>query len=129
MMRGTTGLILALTLSACGARIVPPAANGTVRPASKPVPAVPVKPADVAAALQREPGQPLYSLSAQLGSLLHSTQSLSLQRLQWLQQAYDLTEFDIDVIIIALAPEIDLRYERLYAYLQTTSPSENPALT
>ncbi len=47
MMRGIAGLILALTLSACGARIVPPAANGALWPASKPVPAVPVKPADV----------------------------------------------------------------------------------
>ena len=31
--------------------------------------------------------------------------------------AYDLSQFDLDVLLIALAPELDLRYERLYAYL------------
>src|SRR5262245_36913088 len=38
-------------------------------------------------------------------------------RLAWLQRAFGLSSFDLDVIVIALAPELDLRYERLYAYL------------
>src|SRR6266545_3448125 len=35
-----------------------------------------------------------------------------------LARAYELSAFDLDVILIALAPELDLRYERLYAFLQ-----------
>lgn len=35
-----------------------------------------------------------------------------------LQQTFNLSTFDLDAIAIILAPEIDRRYERLYAYLQ-----------
>ncbi|HEY4004104.1 MAG TPA: ATP-binding protein [Pseudonocardia sp.] len=37
--------------------------------------------------------------------------------LEWLSDAFGLTEFDLDVVLICLAPEVDLRYERVYAYL------------
>ncbi|MEZ4731303.1 MAG: ATP-binding protein [Caldilineaceae bacterium] len=39
-------------------------------------------------------------------------------RLHWLQTTYQLTAFDLDLLLLALAPELDRRYERLYAYLQ-----------
>ena len=39
-------------------------------------------------------------------------------RLDALARRFDLSAFDIDALLICLAPEIDLRYERLYAYLQ-----------
>jgi ATPase family associated with various cellular activities (AAA) len=39
-------------------------------------------------------------------------------RLVMLGQAFNLAAFDLDVILICLAPELDRRYERLYAYLQ-----------
>lgn len=35
-----------------------------------------------------------------------------------LQQRFNLSTFDLDAIAIVLAPELDRRYERLYAYLQ-----------
>src|SRR5262245_15512054 len=35
-------------------------------------------------------------------------------RLAWLADRYDLERFDLDVILLALAAEVDLRYERLY---------------
>lgn len=35
-----------------------------------------------------------------------------------LQQSFNLSTFDLDAIAIVLAPELDRRYERLYAYLQ-----------
>jgi hypothetical protein len=38
--------------------------------------------------------------------------------LAWLGHAYNLSTFDLDVIVLALAPELDRRYERIYAYLQ-----------
>jgi len=44
-------------------------------------------------------------------------QGLSL-RLPQLQRIFGLGRLETDIVLIALAPEIDLRYERLYAYLQ-----------
>ena len=38
--------------------------------------------------------------------------------LRRLETRLGLSSFDLDVVLIALAPEFDLRYERLYAYLQ-----------
>jgi hypothetical protein len=39
-------------------------------------------------------------------------------RLQALATAFDLDPFAVDVLLICLAPALDLRYERLYGYLQ-----------
>lgn len=39
-------------------------------------------------------------------------------RLDNVIRAFGLTQFDIDVLMIAIAPELDLRYEKFYAYLQ-----------
>jgi len=39
-------------------------------------------------------------------------------RFEWLKDAFDLTDFDMDVIVLALAPEIDTYYERIFAYLR-----------
>ncbi len=39
-------------------------------------------------------------------------------RLGWLQQTFELSAFDLQVVVIALAPELDRGYERLYAFLQ-----------
>ncbi|MFG1817773.1 AAA family ATPase [Kribbella sp. NPDC049174] len=36
----------------------------------------------------------------------------------WLRRTYSLTDTELDVVLIALAPEVDVRYERLYGYLQ-----------
>jgi ATPase family associated with various cellular activities (AAA) len=45
-----------------------------------------------------------------------------------LAQEFDLSPFDLDVIVIALAPELDLRYERLYAYLQDDVTKKRPTV-
>jgi hypothetical protein len=49
-----------------------------------------------------------------------STRQCITLRLEELARLFDLTSFDIDVLLICLAPELDLRYERLYVYLQMT---------
>jgi AAA+ superfamily predicted ATPase len=48
--------------------------------------------------------------------------------LAWLAQRYGLSSFDLDVLLIALAPELDLRYERLYAYLQDDVSRRRPSV-
>jgi SpoVK/Ycf46/Vps4 family AAA+-type ATPase len=49
-------------------------------------------------------------------------------RLAWLEHTFDLSLFDLDVMLVALAPELDLRYERLYSYLQDDVTRRRPSV-
>jgi AAA+ superfamily predicted ATPase len=46
----------------------------------------------------------------------------------WLAEIYALTPFQMAVLIIALAPELDLKYERLFAYLQDDVGKKRPTV-
>jgi SpoVK/Ycf46/Vps4 family AAA+-type ATPase len=87
-----------------------------------------ISPADVVAALARVPGEPFLPLTLVSNQLPVHADSLSLRRLRWLQRVYSLTDFDLDIILVALAPEIDLRYERLYAYLHDDVTRRRPSV-
>ena len=68
--------------------------------------------------LAREPGRPqLYSATPESPGFSPDNAANG-DRLAWLADTLGLEGFDLDVILIALAPEIDVRYERLYAFLQ-----------
>ena len=49
-------------------------------------------------------------------------------RLDQLANLLQLTPFDIDILLICLAPEIDIRYERLYAYLHDDVTKKRPSV-
>jgi AAA+ superfamily predicted ATPase len=49
-------------------------------------------------------------------------------RFRRLQEAFDLSAFDVDALAVALAPELDLRYERLFAYLQDDVSRRRPGV-
>jgi hypothetical protein len=49
-------------------------------------------------------------------------------RLVELARLFDLTTFDVDVILACLAPELDRRYERLYAYLHDDVTRRQPTV-
>ena len=74
--------------------------------------------------LERQPGIPLFAVNGE------KTESdrVNNTSLNWLKQTFGLSEFDLDLILIALAPEIDLRYERLYAYLQDDVTRKRPSV-
>jgi AAA+ superfamily predicted ATPase len=68
--------------------------------------------------LAREPGAPGLPLAnAALGAAF-AGQVAQVPRFQELAHTFGLGDFDLAVLLIALAPEVDLRYERLYGYLQ-----------
>jgi SpoVK/Ycf46/Vps4 family AAA+-type ATPase len=48
--------------------------------------------------------------------------------LERLQAVFQLSPFDVDVLLICLAPELDLRYEKLYAYLQDDVTQKRPSV-
>ncbi|MDD5462503.1 MAG: hypothetical protein PHG00_12850 [Methylococcales bacterium] len=49
-------------------------------------------------------------------------------RLDTLQQLFQLDDFEYDVLLVVLAIELDLRYERLYAYLQDDVTKKKPSV-
>jgi len=49
-------------------------------------------------------------------------------RLDEMARRFALTPFDVDVLLITLAPEVDLRYERLFAYLQDDVTRRRPSV-
>jgi hypothetical protein len=46
----------------------------------------------------------------------------------WMMQEYQLSNFDADVLLLSLAPEVDLRYEKIYAYLQDDVTRRRPTV-
>nr|BFD94105.1 ATP-binding protein [Kitasatospora sp. Xyl93] len=48
--------------------------------------------------------------------------------LAWLAERYALSVFELNVLLVALAPEVDLRYERLYGYLQDDVTRRRPTV-
>ncbi len=49
-------------------------------------------------------------------------------RLHRLQHLFGLDQFEVDVMLVCLALELDLRYERLYAYLQDDVTKKRPSV-
>ena len=46
----------------------------------------------------------------------------------WLRARFGLGDRELDIVLIALAPEVDLRYERLYGYLQDDVARRRPTV-
>lgn len=79
-----------------------------------------ISPEEATRLLAHEPGAPLLyaGVSGEPKPGVESFDSTDESRLAWLAQAFGLSAFDLDLILIALAPELDRRYERLFAFLQ-----------
>jgi AAA+ superfamily predicted ATPase len=78
-----------------------------------------ISPDEALRLLERSPGQPLLSVDPT---------GEPPEACRWLVPWFGLRPFDIDVVLIALAPELDLRYERLYAYLQDDVTCKRPTV-
>jgi len=72
--------------------------------------------------LSNPPGTPSFMAPSAASDTTH------LEGLSWLRQWFHLSTFDLELIVIALAPELDLRYERLYAYLQNDVTRRRPTV-
>jgi AAA+ superfamily predicted ATPase len=87
-----------------------------------------ISPEDVQRLLARHPGEAgLYPTGNGRGKHLAPALTPG-SPLAWLSQHCQLTPFDLDTLIIGLAPEVDLRYERLYAYLQDDVSRKRPSV-
>jgi hypothetical protein len=80
----------------------------------------------VAGLLSREPGQAQFCLVQHPEDAVISNPDGS--PLTWLIESFGLSGFDADVTLLALAPEIDLRYEKIYSYLQDDVTRKRPTV-
>ena len=85
-----------------------------------------IAPEQVSQLLSRQPGQPPFVIDRASGLALWPATEGSFARR--MADSYGLAGFDLDVLLIALAPEYDLRYERLYAYLQDDVTRKRPTV-
>jgi len=92
------------------------AMNAEARGDAAPFRGLYITPDDVRDLLGREPGAIRFGQDTEPGLPEPGDQAES--SLAWLSRAFGLTPFDLDVVLLAFAPELDLRYEKLYAYLQ-----------
>ncbi len=82
-------------------------------------------PAEVETAFSLE----LQKAEIRIHDLVDQAQSQSTQlRLIHLAQEFELDRFDLDTLLICLAPALDLRYERLYGYLQDDITRKRPTV-
>jgi AAA+ superfamily predicted ATPase len=79
--------------------------------------------------LEREPGTAAFTGDDVLfdGPLLNPSDNAN-SELMWLAREYDLSSFDLDVILIALATEVDRSYERVFGYLEDDITCKRPSV-
>ena len=69
------------------------------------------------------------ALAEQIGLKKFKTQKEGKNlRLQTFMECFHLSNFEIDALLICLAPELDLRYEKLYSYLQNDVTRKRPTV-
>ena len=49
-------------------------------------------------------------------------------RLHVLSEIFDLQPFEVDVLLICITPELDLKYENIYSYLQNDVTKKRPGI-
>src|SRR5688500_12044574 len=80
--------------------------------------------AEVARLLARAPGQSLfYTQPRAPGTNVEPSEPLAI-----LRDRFRLSAFDPDVLVLALAPELDLRSQRIYAFLQDDVTRRRPSV-
>ncbi len=79
--------------------------------------------------MAREPGAPLFGALGEPDGVYGSAGAAEGSRLGQLAALYGLSPWDVDALLVALAPELDLRYERLYAYLQDDVTRRRPTVS
>lgn len=78
---------------------------------------------DVEHILSRSPGEPAFGFRSEL-----NLTQLAMPALGALADRCGLDEFETTVVLIALAPEVDVRYGRIYAYLQDDITRKRPSV-
>jgi len=96
---------------------------------TQPFPGLTISKGELSRLLEREPGMPAFTCDEVLHhEPIFDPSENSNSELLWLAREYDLSTFDLDVILIALATELDLSYEKVFGYLQDDITCKRPTL-
>lgn len=76
--------------------------------------------------LSQNPGVPRFPLLN--ASCPEPTATIDGSPLEWVAHSFALNNFEAQVILLALAPEIDLRYEKIFAFLQDDVTRKRPTV-
>jgi hypothetical protein len=77
--------------------------------------------------LSQEVGAPQFPLVCQ-SSETNASPAMEDSPLEWIANSFHLSSFEADVLLLALASEIDLRYEKIFAYLQDDVTRKRPTV-
>lgn len=83
---------------------------------------------EVGKLLQRTPAATPFEAMVDADEAYGETSVAVPSPLFWIMQEFRLSNFDADVLLLSLAPEIDLRYEKIYAYLQDDVTRKRPTV-
>ncbi|HMI52371.1 MAG TPA: AAA family ATPase [Candidatus Saccharimonadales bacterium] len=83
---------------------------------------------DVARLLDTEPGSPHFAGAIPAANEQSAQTKHGQSQLEWLLETFQLSHFDADLMLLALAPEVDLRYEKIFAYLQDDVTRKRPTI-
>ena len=80
----------------------------------------------VVSELSRHPGSGAFCINSPALEPLWPAEEGSIAA--WLAETFKLSAFELDILLIAIAPEYDLRYERIFAYLQDDVTRKRPTV-
>lgn len=83
---------------------------------------------DIHRLMHQAPGESFFPTPGISGSSQTSPEAGGFGRWEWLRQRFELDDFDMETVWIGLAPEIDPRYERIFAYLQDDVTRRRPSV-
>ena len=96
---------------------------------TQPFPGLTISKSELSRLLEREPGTAAFTCDEDLlkGPLFDPSENAN-SELIWLAREYDLSTFDLDVILITLATELDLSYEKVFGYLLDDITRKRPTV-
>jgi AAA+ superfamily predicted ATPase len=84
--------------------------------------------AEVSRLLTLQPGAPQFPRARKASDEKSEPSDAGESPLEWMVSSFGLSDFDADLILLALAPELDLRYEKIYSFLQDDVTRKRPTV-
>jgi SpoVK/Ycf46/Vps4 family AAA+-type ATPase len=103
--------------------------SGEFESETQPYPGLIISKSEISRWLERAPDRSAFTVDeALIQKPLFDRSDNENLKLTWLATEFGLSVFDLDVILIALATELDLGYEKVFAYLQDDITCKRPSL-
>ncbi|HEU4874754.1 MAG TPA: ATP-binding protein [Pyrinomonadaceae bacterium] len=106
-----------------------PSESSEFAPETQPYPGLTITKSEISRCLEQDHPRSSFTVDeAMIQQPLFRQSDNGDSKLAWVGAEYGLSVFDLDVILIALAPELDLGYEKVFGYLQDDITCKRPTL-